>query len=219
MHVRDWIGWLGLARIFLFTLPAVLVAPALAGADPTDPPALDCSLQAGNSGAVQVPATLAEAGLLPCNIIVPLGVVNRYFPEVTIETSMGPDATALGNPVATRAVMYGSSDGAQRVTISVDRYPTAADASAAYQQAVSGSQAAPGFSLLPAPDLGEQAYAGTSTNGEETHVGLGSLNGELIVAATIAGFDATSDNIAKLIGLAREEQNAAQAGLASAGGG
>jgi hypothetical protein len=66
-----------------------------------------------------------------------------------------------------------------------------------------------GFTLLPAPDLGDQSFAGTVTQGDETHVGLGALSGKLIVGATIAGYDATPDNIAGLIALARAENDAA----------
>jgi hypothetical protein len=144
-------------------------------------------------------------------------VVSRFFPGVTIKASDGQDSTAVGNPIATRAVNYASEAGAQRVTISVDRYPTAREAAYAYQQAVAGSQIAPGFSLLPAPDLGQEAYAGTSSNGEETHVGLGVVDDELIVAVTIAGFDAGAGNIAKLVALAGQELDLATSVLGGGG--
>ncbi len=46
------------------------------------------------------------------------------------------------------------------------------------------------------------------TQGGETHVGLGALDGNFVFGATLAGFDATPDNVANLVGLARA-QNAA----------
>lgn len=39
--------------------------------------------------------------------------------------------------------------------------------------------------------------------GAETHIGLGTLDRKLIVGATLAGYDATPDNAAKLVALAR----------------
>ena len=51
------------------------------------------------------------------------------------------------------------------------------------------------------------------TQGEETHIGLGALHGTLIVGATLVGYDPTPGNIAKLISLAREEENVARAAL------
>jgi hypothetical protein len=49
--------------------------------------------------------------------------------------------------------------------------------------------------------------------GAETHVGLGALAGKLIVGVTLAGYDATPDNIAKLVAVARKEEAAAGAAL------
>jgi hypothetical protein len=172
-------------------------------------------LQAGSDPVVQAPAR--SVGLLPMSVIIPADAVSQFFPEVTTVASSGPDATALGNPVATRAIVYTSADGTRKVTVSVDLYPTTGDASSAYQQAVAGSELAPGFNLLPAPDLGQQAHAGTSFDGLETHVGLGAVDRDLIVAATIAGFDAGAENIAKLTALARKELDLASANLDSGG--
>jgi len=49
--------------------------------------------------------------------------------------------------------------------------------------------------------------------GAETHVGLGALVGKLIVGVTLAGYDATPDNVAKLVAVARKEEAAARAAL------
>jgi hypothetical protein len=89
------------------------------------------------------------------------------------------------------------------VTITVDQYGSPGDASSAYQQAVQKSQSVPGFKLIPVPNLGQQTFAGIVTMETETHIGLGALDDKLIVGATLAGYDATPDNTAKLVALAR----------------
>ncbi len=99
------------------------------------------------------------------------------------------------------------------MTITVDQYASSSEASSAYQEAVQKSKIVPGFKPLSAPKLGENAFIGTVTQDEETHIGLGALHGTLIVGATLVGYDPTPGNIAKLISLAREEENAARAAL------
>jgi hypothetical protein len=42
-------------------------------------------------------------------------------------------------------------------------------------------------------------FASTVTIGGETHIGLGILEGELVVGATLAGYDVTPDTTAKLV--------------------
>jgi hypothetical protein len=37
----------------------------------------------------------------------------------------------------------------------------------------------------------------------ETHIGLGTLDHKLIVGATLAGYDATPDNVTKLVAVTR----------------
>src|SRR5215467_10071422 len=96
---------------------------------------------------------------------------------------------------ATRSVIYTTGDGSKKVTLTVDQYGSASDASSAYQQAMQKSEAVPGFTPLPPPNVGQQSFAGTATIGTETHVGLGALDGMLIVGATLAGYDATPNNI------------------------
>ena len=66
------------------------------------------------------PAT--SGGTLPRDVIVPLSEVTRLFPEITRETSTGRNLTATGNPKATRMVIYETSDGSKKVTITVDQY-------------------------------------------------------------------------------------------------
>jgi hypothetical protein len=155
----------------------------------------------------------ASGATLPRNVLVPLSLVNRFFPEITRETSTGRNSTAAGNPKATRIVIYTTGDGSKKVTITVDQYRNSNDASSAYQEAVQKSQSVPGFTAVSVPNLGQQTFAGTVTMGEETHVGLGALDGKLIVGATLAGYDAAPDNTAKLVAVAREESAAARMAL------
>jgi hypothetical protein len=140
-------------------------------------------------------------------------VVNRFFPEVTQEASAGQNLTAVGNPQATRSVIYVNSDSSNKVTITVDQYVTSNEASSAYEEAVHKSRIVPGFKPISAPNLGPHAFVGSVTHGAETHIGLGALDGTLIVGATLAGYEVTPDTTAKLISLAREEKRAAKAAL------
>jgi hypothetical protein len=158
------------------------------------------------------PGGVSEPGaLLGRDVIVPLSVVTRFFPEATQEISTGQNATAVGNPEATRSVIYTSSDKSKKVTITIDQYATSKDASAAYAEAVQKSRSVPGFKTIEAPNLGPQAFVGTVTQGTETHIGLGALRGTRVVGVTLAGYEASADITAKLVSLAREEEKAANA--------
>jgi hypothetical protein len=154
--------------------------------------------------------------VLPREVVVPISVVNRFF-SVTREASTGQNLTAVGNPKATRSVIYANSDSSKKVTVTVDQYASPTDASSAYQKAVQKSKIVPGFKPVSAPDLGQNAFIGTVTQGEETHIGLGTLQGTLIVGATLVGYDPAPDNIAKLVSVTREEEAAAKAALDKAG--
>jgi hypothetical protein len=151
--------------------------------------------------------------VLPRKVVVSISTVIRFFPEVTRETSTGRNLTAVSDTKATRSVIYTNSDSSKKVTITVDQYPTASGASSAYQEAVAKSKIVPGFKPVPAENLGQDAFVGTVTQGGETHIGLGALHGTLIVGATLAGYDLTPENTAKLISLTREEERAAKAAI------
>ncbi len=157
----------------------------------------------------------ASGAVLSRDAVVPLTVVTRFFPEATREMSTGQNATAVGKAKATRSVIYTNSDESKKVTISVDQYATSSDASAAYEEAVKKSRIVPGFRPIDAPNLGPQAFIGTVTQGTETHIGLGALRGTLIAGATLVGYEPGADTTAKLISLAREEDNAADAIVAA----
>jgi len=153
----------------------------------------------------------APGAMLARDVIVPLPVVTRFFPEATQEMSTGQNATAVRNPEATRSVIYTNGDKSKKVTISVDQYATSSDALAAYEEAVQKSRSVPGFRPIDAPNLGPQAFIGTVTQGTETHIGLGALRGTLIVGVTLVGYEASAATTAKLVSLAREEEKAADA--------
>ena len=147
--------------------------------------------------------------LLTRKAVIPISTVRRFFPQVDQESSTGPNLTAVGNPKATRSVIYANSKGLKKVTITVDQYVSSSDASSAYEEAIQKSKTVPGFTPISAPNLGQNAFMATVTRGEETHVGFGALHGEFIVAITLAGYDPTPGTIVKLRSLAREEEVAA----------
>jgi len=134
--------------------------------------------------------------VLPRNVVVPLSVVKSSFSEIAQETSTGQNLTAVGNPKATRSVIYTNSAGSKKMTITVDQYANSSDASSAYHEAVQKSKTVPGFKPVSTPDLGPHAFIGTMTQGAETHIGVGALEGTLIVGATLVGYDPTPGNTA-----------------------
>ena len=162
--------------------------------------------------------TTTTAASLPRNTVVPTSVVTQYFPDVTKEASTGPNETSVGKPIASRSVVFASADGEQKVTLSVDQYASATDAAAAYQTAVQGSKAAPGFKPVVSPNLGQEAFAGTSRVGAEMHFGLGARDGRLIMSATHAGdIPVTPGNSNNLISLGGVELTTAKQVLGPSG--
>jgi hypothetical protein len=159
-------------------------------------------------------ANTSSDGLLPRNYVVLLKLVSHYFNSITQQESTGQDSTAQGNPIATRAVFFINDDGSQLVTITVDRYRNASDASSAYQTALQKSEEVAGFQPITIPSVGQQSFAGSVTQGSETHVGLGALDGKFVFGATLAGFDASQENVDNLVGLARAQNAAIDAAAA-----
>ncbi len=167
-----------------------------------------------NSSAQTAATTLAVALLgavaatpspvLPRSAIVELSTVQKYFPQVAREQYSGMNKTAAANPVATRSVIFASSDGSKKVTLSVDRYASGGDALSAFHVAVAKSKI-PGFAPITVPVIGQSSFAGRVTRGNETHVGLGAVDGNVVVGATLAGYAATDANLQHLISLARLE--------------
>ncbi len=155
-------------------------------------------------------AAAALGATLPQKIVISRTVVNRYFPEVTRVAFTGANSTAVGKTTATRSVIYANGSASKKVTITVDRYASSGDAISAYAQALKKSNI-PGFKPLSVPSIGERSFGGTVSRGQETHVGIGSLDGKLIVGATIAGYAATRSNITKLVSILRAEHAIAKA--------
>jgi hypothetical protein len=177
-----------------------------------------CGDDSSSKTASSTTTTAASAALLPRNTVVPVSVVTQYFPDVTKEASTGPNETSVGKPIASRSVVFASADGKKKVTLSVDQYASASDAAAAYQTAVQGSKAAPGFKPAASPNLGQEAFAGTSQVGAEMHFGLGARDGRLIMSATHAGdIPVTPENSDNLISLGGVELTTAKQVLGPSG--
>jgi membrane protease YdiL (CAAX protease family) len=157
------------------------------------------------SHASEVSNTTSHGSMLPRDRIIPLSTVKEILPEMSRETSTGQDETAVGKPTGIRSVTYATADGSQRVVISVDQYPSPAEASSAYQQAFQMSQEVPGAKGEPVSDLGQRAFIGVATQGNETHVGGGALYGDLIVTVTLQGYDGTKGNKAKVTAIIRKQ--------------
>lgn len=164
---------------------------------------------AGSQVALGCHREMSSGSLLPGNFILPLNAVSQLFPQAIRPARSGPNEVAVGNPIATREVIYADQDASMLVTISVDQYGSTNDAASAYQLALHKSSEVPGFIPIAIPVVGQKAFAGTVTMGGETHVGLGALDSTLIVGATLAGFSATTDNVTALVALARVEDAAA----------
>ncbi|MDQ2654391.1 MAG: hypothetical protein M3Z20_15275 [Chloroflexota bacterium] len=168
------------------------------------------------SGSVEV--TPESAALLPRDVILTVEAVQEVIPEIAGEIATGPNATVMGTPVANRAVLFATADGAHRIVLSVDEYRSADDASRYFNEALEASRDVPGVTTEAVPDLGDAALIGVVTQGDETHVGGGALFGTLIVNATLQAFEGTDENKAKVAELIRKQaEHAAMAlGLAAA---
>jgi hypothetical protein len=176
------------------------------------------SLSAGGT-AVADPESSSGAALLPRDVILPLSTVKEVLPEMTQEISTGQNQTVVGNPTANRAVTYATADDSQRVVISVDKYKSSEEASSSYQEASQKSKEVPGVSgSETVSNLGDGAFIGVVTQGDETHVGGGALYGDLIVTATLQDYDGTDENKAKVIELLRKQADAAQISMPTTGG-
>jgi D-alanyl-D-alanine carboxypeptidase len=144
------------------------------------------------------------ASVLPRNVIVGLSVVQERFPQVRREQYSGGNGTAAGNPTATRSVIFVSDDASKKVTLTVDRYASGRDALSAYREAVQKSKI-PGFAPMGVPVIGRMTFAGRVTRGTETHLGLGALDGNLVIGATLAGYAPSDASVYRLSSLARTE--------------
>ncbi|MGW6377134.1 hypothetical protein ACWFRB_13845 [Rhodococcus sp. NPDC055112] len=160
----------------------------------------------------QYDVTTSGPNLLPQEVLVALDVVQNYFPEMTRQDPPGANTSAAGIPSATRMTIFEGDEG-RKVTISVDRYPSSGSAAAAFTQAIGRSEAVQGFIALQAPaDVGDRAFAGIVSQGDDTHIGYGALAGEYVIGVTSAGYPATAENTTKLSDLTREAVEKAETG-------
>jgi hypothetical protein len=63
----------------------------------------------------------------------------------------------------------------------------------------------------PGSGPNQRAFIGVATQGSETHVGGGALDGDRIVMVTLQGYDGTTENRAKVAALIRKQAAARQA--------
>ncbi|HEY2554261.1 MAG TPA: hypothetical protein VGI15_03345 [Candidatus Cybelea sp.] len=154
-------------------------------------------------GASSLPSL--DSALLPMSAVLDLTAVRSYFSGVTRLAQTGADTTTQGNATSTRSVFYENGSGSKRVTISVDRYGSAADAASAYAVAQKKSSEVPGFKSIKVPNLGQRTFGGIVTMKGETHIGLGALSGNLVVGATLAGFDTSHATVSNLVSMTRAE--------------
>jgi hypothetical protein len=144
--------------------------------------------------------------LLPRTLLLPLKPVKDAFPELTRQASTGPDSSALGTPRLTREVVYASSDGAKQLTLTVDEYEYESQALLAYQQANQKTLITE-FEPIAISNVGQQVFAGAMKQGSETQIVVVTVNNRLLVGARLAGYDDTTDNISKLVELARLQES------------
>ena len=188
-------------------LVGVLSLSALAQEEPSTDSGASTAVTPKSSPRVKSGPSLP---LLPVKMMVSLKVAQQFFPSVTRELNAGANPTAVGNPKATRMVIYGTNDGSKKIILSVDDYENPSEAWLAYQQAVKRTDL-PEFTSIAVSNVGQQVVAGTVTKGTETHTEVTTQDGALVVGATLAGFDATTEEIGKLVELTREELSEAKA--------
>ena len=155
-------------------------------------------------------ASADSPSLLPRHWVIPLKRVEAHFPQVNRQASTGKNTTSSGKPIASRQVIYANHGSSRKVTLSVDRYSKRKRASSAFREAVRKSKQIPGFKPLPKPKVGQKAFAGTVTQGDETHVGVIALQGSLIMQSTIAGYQATDSNVSRIVRVTRKQVAAAK---------
>jgi hypothetical protein len=150
-------------------------------------------------------APSAEPALLPRGVILSLPLTRLFFSDVNNFKETGVNALATGEPIFSRQVIYNNAVNYNlRVTYAVDVYATEEDAHAAFMEAVEKSLATETFNPLPDPKIGEESFAGTSSGeGGQLHVGVGARIGNVVYAATRAGFDTDQSTIDRIVFLTR----------------
>src|SRR5262245_31277338 len=160
--------------------------------------------QSGTPEAGAASATPGAHQLLPRDVVLSLTEVQQVLPEMAEELATGDNLTAVGAPEATRAVTFATADGKQHVVLSVDQYESATVASATFQDAMEMSRDVPGVEGESVSGLGDGAFIGVVTQGDETHVGGGAVFGALIVNATLQAYEGSDANKAIVTELIRK---------------
>ncbi len=196
-------------RFPLAGFAAVLVAALTATVYAQDEPTTDQPNVPTSSTSSPKKTSSTSDSALHRDMFVTLAVVQQFFPEV-MKDGLETDSAAVGKPVATRAANYTSKDGSKRVILSVDQYQSVGEALYAYQDARQKSEASEA-NPIAISNVGQQVFAYNVTQGTETRPVITSLDDTLIVRATLAGYDATTDSIAKLADLTGKEVEQARA--------
>jgi len=149
-------------------------------------------------------ASSTSQSTLKRDMFVSLKVVKQFFPTVIRYHAEEANPGVLGKPAGTRAVTYTSDDSALKVILSVDEYESPGEAQSVYQQATQTSQRSD-FIPIALSNVGQEVFGNAFTQNSETHIEIVALDGSLIVGTKLTGDEATTENIAKLASLAREE--------------
>ena len=165
-------------------------------------------------------ATTASASdaTLSRNMLVSAKVVKEFFPAINHLQSSEADETPVGKPVGTRTAIYATKDGSKKVILSVGEYGSPGDALTAYQEVVKRIQV-PDLTPIAVANVGQDVFAGILAQGDETRVSVNTLDGDLLVGATLTGLEASTDNIGRLAELTRRELAQAKAHARSRRGG
>jgi len=180
---RSYVAWLALG----------LVAFSLAASAQDEPGIPTTSTAASRSDAE-----------LPRSMFVSLKAVKEFFPEVSRQQNVAEPTASPGKPLATRMMVYASGNGAKEVFLAISHYETPNDSGLAYQETTRKTQL-PEFNPIAVSNVGQQVFGGIITQGAQTQISLYTLDDTLIVTTTLAGYDASTENISKLVELTRKE--------------
>jgi|SRR5271165_1886833 len=196
MLSRSGVAWLAAALVLALSLTAYA----------QDEPATE---PRPGGKTTTTPTSNTSESELRRDMFVSLAVVKDFFPEVTRST-FEADATAFGKPVGTRIANYTTNDGSKKISLSVDQYQNPAEALFAYQDTAQKNELAE-VNPIAISNVGQQVFANTLAQGKDKRIAITSLDGTLMVTAMLAGYDTTTDNIARLADLARKEVEQAHA--------
>jgi hypothetical protein len=147
---------------------------------------------------------------LPLNVAPTLGEVQRFFADVTRRVHSGPDPAAQGSPKGTIASVFATADGKKTVTVTVAQYPTATAAYSAFR--ATETRAASGGRELAMPHrIGQRSFSVADTT--TASAAVGTLDGMVVVKASLKGYHLDKTSVAKLVALTRAADELAVATL------